>query len=423
MEYFYKLVVVGRNLFRHELISGSLFLFVGGLIGSFLSFLYNLFLARTLTQADYGTYTSLLSFETLIIIPSVSLTAVVVRFATHYFAKNEKDKAAHLFKKMSLIWLAIGASIGGAIYLLNPILLSYLHLEDPFLIFLVALAIGIAYAGVVNTGFLQSLTRFSVISLLQVIGNIAKLAVGGFLVFAGSRTSGALIGILATPVVMYFLSFWPLRSLFRAESSSEETFETKEILNYALLAALGIISLSSFISTDVILVKHFFNGTQAGLYGGLSIIGKVLFYFTAPISAVMFPLIVKKHTTGQNYKNIYFLAMFLVLAPSLMITVFYFVFPQFTANFFLGNRYLEVAPYLGLFGVFLTLFNLLNISVNFFLSLKKTSVSFLVLIFALLQIILIYMFHSDFYQVIYSSIASVSLLLLTLMLYYKFQKV
>lgn len=407
---------------KQEIVEGSFYLFIGGSIGSFLSFIFNLFLARTLTQGDYGAYTSLLSLETLITIPAASLTAVIIRFAGNYLARGEERKAAHLFRRMSLVWLLIGIAIFGFIYSLQFFFLNYLHLNNPLLILVVALGVAISYIGVVNTGFLQSMTKFRYISFTQIVGGIAKIAVGGVLVLAGTKAVGALFGILMLPLSAYILGFWPLRKIITRKSEKEETTETKEILRYGVLAAIGLISLSSFISTDVILVKHFFGSSQAGLYGGLSIIGKVIFYFTAPIPLVMFPLIVRKHTMKENYKSTFHLSLLLVLLPSLAITIFYFLFPNFTTTLFLGKNYSSAAQYLGLFGIFITLFNLASIITSFFISLKKTDVSFVIFSFALLQIALIYLFHSDFYHVIFSSIISLSLLLLALTVYYKLKK-
>src|SRR5205085_2537303 len=120
----------------------------------------------------------------------------------------------------------------------------------------------------------------------------------------------------------------------------------REIMKYALPTSFTVLALSAFTSTDVLLVKHFFNAHDAGFYAGLSVVGKAIFYFTAPIPVVMFPLLIKRHTQGENYKNLFYLALLLVFLPSLAITGFYFLFPKLTLTIFLGGRdYLSIAPY------------------------------------------------------------------------------
>lgn len=136
---------------------------------------------------------------------------------------------------------------------------------------------------------------------------------------------------------------------------------------------------------------------------------------------VMFPLLIKRHANKESFTNLFYISLLLVLIPSFAITAFYFLFPSFVINLFLGGRnYLSIASYLGIFGLYLTVFSMVNVCVNFFLSLNKTNISFLVVFAAILQIVLIYMFHSSFYQVIGVSLI-VLVILLTVLLYLFFK--
>jgi len=133
------------------------------------------------------------------------------------------------------------------------------------------------------------------------------------------------------------LGFIPLRFLFKKSNDISVKIPVRELINYAVPATIAIFCLSSFISTDVILVKHFFSPVQAGLYGGMSLIGKVIFYFTAPIPTVMFPLLIKRHAKNQSFNRLFYLSLFLVLIPSVLISGFYFYFLHLLLSF-LGKR-------------------------------------------------------------------------------------
>lgn len=155
------------------------------------------------------------------------------------------------------------------------------------------------------------------------------------------------------------------------------------------------------------------------MYAALSIIGKVIFFFSAPIATVMFPLIVQKFTRKENYHNIFHLSLLLVLLPSLALTVFYFLFPIFTIQLFFNRpEYNAAAPLLGWYGILMTLYSVNNILINFLLSIKKTSVYIPILIGAFLQIGLILYFHRSFAEIIAISISILSLLIVILLLYY-----
>ncbi len=414
-----KIFFLGKKFIKQELISGSIFVFFGVIVSSFFSFLLNLFLVRSFTASDYGVYASLLSLFTLASIPVQSLTTVAVRFATEFFAKDKFDEAKNLYTKLLrfVFVLALLIFLGFAVF--SAFLREFLHLDNTWYIIQVGLIVSLAYLSVVNTAFLQSLLKFPFISLSLIMGGALRIIIAVSLVAIGFKVFGALWAVFLAFFVSFLISFLPLRFLIEKKRSKNIDFSLKDISRYALPASIAILSLNSFISTDVILVKHFFNAQDAGLYGGLSLVGKVIFYFTGPISSVMFPLLVKRHSTGQSFNSLFYSALFLVAIPSIFIVIFYYVFPLYSINFFLGGHEYEiVSPYLGTYGLFIIVFSILNIFVNFFLSIKKTRIFFVVGLGALFQMILISLFHKTFSQVINASLFSSSMILVVLFVIY-----
>lgn len=405
-----------NKILKHELISGSFYIFAGSMFANVLAFLLNLFLARSLSYGDYAVFASLLSVVALASIPAGSINTVIVKFATDYFVKEENEK----LKSLYLIFLKfiIGLSLGVFLLFLalaNP-LKQYLHLNDIYYVIVVGLIISVFYLSVLNMAFLQSLLKFKTIALVNIAGGILKLIIGVILIFLGYRVFGGLWAIFFMTFGMFVFGFFPLKRIILSKSSEKLSLNLKNVLHYAIPTFLTIFFLTSFTTIDVILVKHFFKADAAGYYAGLSLMGKVIFYFTFPIPMVMFPLLIKRHANKESFTNLFYISLLLVLLPSFTITAFYFLFPDFVINLFLGGRnYLYISSYLGLFGVLLTVFSLVNVCVNFFLSLNKTNISFLVVFAAILQIVLIYMFHSSFYQVISVSLFVLTILLLALL--------
>lgn len=405
-----------KKLISHELISGTFYIFLGSMLANFLAFILNLFLARSLSYADYAIFASLLSVITLISIPANSLNAIIVKFATVYFVKKENNKLKILY--LLFFKLILGFSLFLIIFfsVLAVPLTNYLKLGNLWYPVITSLAISVLFFNNLNIAFLQSLLRFRFISFITAFGGIVKLAFGVLLVFLGYRAFSGLWSIFFMTAGMFLVAFFPLMKILKTKPTETKiTLDTKQIFSYALPAFITILFLTSFTSMDVILVKHFFSPHLAGFYAGLSLIGKVIFYFTFPIPLVMFPLLVKRHSAGADFINLFYLSLVLVILPSIFITAFYFLRPNLVVNIFLGGReYLYISKYLGIFGIYLTVFSMVNVCVNFFLSLNKTNISFLVVTAALLQIVLIYLYHSDFYQVIGVSLLVSTLLLISL---------
>lgn len=414
-----KALYFGKRFIKSELIAGSLYLFIGSMIGNVLAFLLNLFLARNLTAIDYGIYASLLALITLVGIPAQSLTPVVVRFAADYFAKDKTQEAVTLYRKTFKMGILMFIGIFFTFIVLAGPIKNFLKLDDIFYVILSGLVVASVYLGIVNTAFLQSLLKFSFMSMTLVAGGVTKLIFGIIFVYLGYRAYGALWACFIGFLISFLLGFIPLKFLKKIKDKKNSTkIPTKEIISYAFPTSVAILSLTSLISIDVILVKHFFNATNAGLYGGLSLMGKVIFYFTGIIPLVMFPLLIKRHAKGQAFNNLFYVALALVILPSFAITAFYFVFPEFSVNLFLGKNYFDIVPYLGLFGIFVSIFSVLNIFVNFFLSLKKTKIAIVVLLGAIFQIVLINFYHSSFFQIVSVSIVVSASILLILLVYY-----
>ena len=413
-----KLSDVFSKFLRHELVSGSLYVFIGTTLSSVLAFFLNLFFARNLSYSEYGVYASLVSLLTLFVIPTQSLAAIVVRYATGFFAKNEVNKAGALYVKSFKYLIFFSVAFNIAFILFSPLITNFLKIQNVGLILLVGASVAIFYIATLNLAFIQSLLRFKLLGVIYTIAGVGKLIAGVSLVLMGFNVYGAILATFIFSFLDFIFSLFPLRKVIK-NAGENAGIGIKAFSSYAIPTSVAVLSLSSFISTDVLLVKHFFGPVETGLYGGLSLIGKVIFYFTGPIAVAMFPLIVKRHEINKKYNGLFYLSILLVLSPSVIITFFYFLFPQFIIKLFLGGgAYLTMAPYLGLFGVFLTLFSVNNLFVSFFLSIKKTGIAKVVFLAAIVQITAIFIFYSNFLQIIYVSIITSLLLLGLLVIYY-----
>jgi O-antigen/teichoic acid export membrane protein len=421
------------KLIKHELITGSAYIFAGSIFANFLAFLLNLFLARQLSYVDYGIFASLLSIITLAAIPGNSINTIIVKFASDYHSKNEPDKLRILYEKSFKFITLFSSLIVLSFIIFSPIIKDFLHLDNIFYAIVVGLCVAAGYMQILNQAFLQGLTKFGFLSVTGVLSNVIKLLVGIAFVYLGLRAFSGLWAMIFMGLGAFMIALIPLRFIFsrntdvdavagtgaNPSAGADVHISTKEVLRYALPVFITVLFMTSFTSSDVILVKHFYSPQLAGFYAGLSLIGKVIFYFTGPISMVMFPLLIRRKNLGKKINNLFYLSLLLVLIPSLAITGFYFVYPRFVVNLFLGGRdYLQIAKFAGLFGINLTIFSLINICVSFFLSLNKTKIALLVVAAALIQIFLIYIFHSNFYQVITVSISVSLVLLIVLMSYY-----
>lgn len=409
--------LIFKKLISNQIVTGSAVIVGGGLAANFLNFLFNVYMTRNLSVADYGILASMISLITLFSIPAGSMTPTIVRFGASYFANNQLDQVRGLFLKIVRFTALVGFGILLIFIFFSKSIGDFFRIDNPFLIILAGVIIFFSYIGTINSGLLQAKLLFTFISIMNSLSNLLKLIVGVALVFSGFKVNGALTGFAVSYFLPYFLSFIPFRFIFN-KSINIPKISNAELFKYGTPAALALFGLSSFITTDIILVKHFFDPHQAGIYSGMSLIGRVIYFLTAPIGTVMFPLVVQKHSRNEKYDDIFALAMILVAVPAGAITVFYFLFPEFTINFFAKSDYQSASGYLGLFGLFTMVFSIISVITNYFLSISKTIIAIPIIIAAIIQAAAIWLFHDSFYQIILNSLVIAILLLIFELIFY-----
>lgn len=406
------------QLIKHPLIMGSSIMVLGSLAGNVFNFLFNVYMIRTLSIVDYGILASIISLITLPSLAAGAIIPTVVSFAGSYFAKNNLDMASSLFFKISKYFLIIGVLLLSIFVIFSNALADFLQIPNGIFIILAGIVVLIGFMSSVNTAFLQARLAFKFIVSVNFFSAFVKLLLGILLVSVGFSVGGAIWALLLSFAIPYILSFIPLSDLFH-KSVKKVDISRRELMSYGLPAAFCVLSLTSFITSDILLVKHFFTPFEAGVYASLSLIARIIFFISGPVTSVMFPLVVQRHSRNERYNHLFLASLAFVILPSVCITVIYFSFPNFIIQFFFkeGNP-VEHVSLLGYFGIFITLYAVVSLVTNYLLSIKKTNVFIPVSIAALAQIVVISLYHSDFFQIIFYSTLVLSLLLVVLLLYY-----
>lgn len=405
---------------QHPLISGSGIIILGTTLANVFHFLFNLFMSRNLQVSDYGTLVSIVSLITLCTVPLSSITPAIVNFAGEHYAVKNFGVISLFYRKTIAYFFLVSLILIALVILFAGSIASFFKIGSIGLVMYTGITIAVIYLGTLNGALLQAKLAFKFIAISNLLSAITKISVGLLLVLAGYGIGGAISAFMVSFMVPFLLSFLPLKEIFTKTKETDYKLHLKGIANYGVPSAVAILGLSSLISTDQLLVKHFFSPNLAGLYAGVSLVSKVIFFLTAPIGTVMYPLIIQKHSKNEKYMNTLFIAVLMVFIPSLAISIFYFIFPEFALTFFLKKpEYLAMSKYLGLFGIFIAIYSVISLLTYYFLSIKKTRVWIPLLSASIAQGLLIYLFHTTFEQIIYISLSVSVLLLIYLLIYFK----
>lgn len=402
------------SLKKEPLILGSLWLSLGGLFINLGNYGFNLLMGRYLTPGEYGTLVSLISLSLIISLPSAILTTITTKFSADFFAKKEEAKIARLMRKLTQYAVLVSSIIFILFILFKPFLQHFLKISDSRLIFLSGLIVVFSLILAINQGVYRGILFFKELTYLGLIIVFLKVALGWWFVTRNFSVFGALSAIFVANIVSWFFSFIPLKRYLKEKTKKSFGLRSK-ILTYTLPAFFITTAATLFLNSDLLLVKHFFTTKEAGIYAASSLMGKAIFYALAPISTVLFPLLSQKFSAGKEMKKELWLSLALTVSGGLIALTIYLLFPDFIVKvFFPSAAYVSSKSLIFLYGIFMFLYSLCFLLIQFFLAIEQNKTSFVVLLFSLFQILFIIYFHQNLGQVITVSIVTLFFLFLYL---------
>ena len=371
-----------------NLIGGSAVLLVAFGLFNILNFVFQFSMARMLSVSDYGILASLFSLIYILLVFSESIQTIITKYSS-----NEKDKGKlkTLLIKSSRKTFHLSLIIFCS-YLLVSIFLSFLLKINYLLLSISGLLIFLIFFKPITLGILQGRKKFKSLGINLVLDASAKLILGVFFVYIGWRIYGALIGILIGGLISFSFSFFQLRDILKKKKKKSKIIG---IYDYAkpTFWIMGI--LIFFYSVDVLIAKIFFSPEIAGTYAIASILGKIIFWGTLPVSKAMFPLTSSSSKSQKKSKNIFGNALGIILVGIFSILTLFYFFPEILINFFSGKVIPEAIEILFYVGVSFGIISLANLILIYKLSLGKTKGYKLLFIFVFLEIFLLSYFSNN----------------------------
>lgn len=413
-------ILINRTI-KNPLILGSSILVIGSMLANILNYFFNLGAGRFLTPSDYGSFIALISIFNIFSVFSLTISAVFTKFTAMFVAQKRENAIGSLFVSGSLWIGAFSLLMCGLIILFSTQISNFLNISFRGLIVITSAVLFLSFLSYVGIGIIQGLLKFGFFVFLNIFSSFVKLTLGLGLILLGFRVFGAMIAIFVSVILTYIFIFLPISKFLKKRSIIKLSIPglRNKLSMYALPVLLSNIGITALTTMDIILVKHFFDGTSAGHYAALSIMGRSIFYAISPIAFVLFPLIAQKKERKEKLMGTLLLAIIIALVPSICLSAIYFVFPQFVLSiFYPGKEYVVLTSYLGAFSIFILLYLFSYIFNMFYLSIGDTNIYIFTLVAATLEILFISFFHQSFSQIITGLIIISFLLTISLLLYY-----
>jgi len=382
----------------NELVKGSFTLFIFMNLFNVFNYFFHFISARLLGPVEYGVLAVIMSMVFVFAIPADSIQVIISRYSTKYNLKNKgiiKGLMGKAFKKFTLVGI-----VALIVFLaISPLISKFLSI-DLRLIMLSGLILFSFFIIPITKGVMQGTKRFFSLGLASIFESFIKLCFAALFILLGWGVLGAVFGVLVGFFVSLLFSLLFLKDILKEKTIKNEEFGG--IYSYSFPVLVSIIAITLFYSFDVIIAKRFFADEIVGQYAVISLIGKMLFFGTIPISRAMFPLISEKHDENKKLEgwNMLVKTFLIVLALDIIILICFAIFPDLIINILYGKGYLGLSSYLVYMGIAMSFLSFTNIALFYNLSTHRYKISFVILFFSVLQILLLMLFSKTIGQFI-----------------------
>lgn len=386
------------------ILSRSSIVIVSSLFGSVFSYLFQFLSARSLSVSEYSELVSLFSLSVIIGTIMLVFTNGTTKLVAEIKSINYPIRISNFFfSLMKLVLLTTVIVFIGMIVFQNQIG-SYLNISNKNLIYIFAIAVILGNINSALGPVLQGLQRFKAFSFYNIFNSFAKFLVAVIVLYFGLTVIETFWGLVISTIVSIAVGAILLKKNLRLNLKAFDNEDIKTLAKYSIGSILILAGLNFLQNNDIILVKHYFDANLAGIYASLTVIGRIVFFAASPVAIVMLPICAERYKHGGDVVKPFLISISISALIASSVSLAYWLFPKLIIGILFGEKYTVSAPYLPLFGLFMLFYTILYVVGMFFISISKFKQGSLMLIGAGIQIIGIYYFHENLYQVIWASI-------------------
>ncbi|HEY1867226.1 MAG TPA: hypothetical protein VGG70_02955 [Candidatus Cybelea sp.] len=354
--------VLRRGLERlraSAMLKQSLLVFTASMVLNVCNFIAHAVASRELGVVAYGGLYALINAALIAALPAAFVGPVVAQLAAEFRALHDDghlrgltESVAEAFARLGLLYMVIAAfaAIPFSWFLQVPVW------SAQFVCLIAGAALYLSALRAVAQGT-QDFMGFAISNSVE---GIAKVVAIGALIAVGLKLGGGIIGFFIGPLCALIYLGIRLRRRYSVADSRTVRYDWRRIVNAGAGAAAATISLALIGSADVVLVKHYFNPHEAGLYAAAALGGKMLLYLVGFIPTVLLPQAADRHARGAQTREVLAgsLLMFAVVAACGLFVFRYFGLMVLHA--LVGHAFDAAAPLLVTYGLAMVLLALTN---------------------------------------------------------------
>ncbi|HEY6537960.1 MAG TPA: hypothetical protein VI138_02835 [Candidatus Dormibacteraeota bacterium] len=344
-----------RDLLTGPLVRQNLLYLVGIGVSGFGILVAQSYAAHHLTAAQNGESTSVVAVLNLLYTTAFVVAAGAAREVAASVGRGVP--AAERWPALRGGAWRIGLGLGAIMIPVDFLLKFLLHLPHPEVLVATVVACPLTAVAGAQRGYLQGNRDFARLALNLVL-------YGGTVVVVAIVLLRLHLGPAAVPVatVAGALSsaVYPRHPAFHRGPSASR--HPGRLVDYTVVA--GAASAPIFNNIDVVAARHVLPAGGAGLYSGLSVMGKVVFFGTSSLTAVMYPRVAAAASASAR-RRIFLQTLVALCAVDAVALIGYWLLAKPLLKVVLGHRYVADDRLLPIFAVGVVALTLVNLFVYY----------------------------------------------------------
>jgi O-antigen/teichoic acid export membrane protein len=291
-----------RDLLHGRVVRGSVILLLSTGLVAATNLLYNILIARILGASGFGHASAL--YTLLMLVTAITLSFQIV--TSKFVARNlETSARAQIYASMLRRAWQVGLGIAVLLAAGSAYIKSYLSLPAQHDLVLLAIAAAVYIPLGVQRGRMQGCCDFFGLALNVVVEVAVKFGAALLFLHFGRGVTGVMTAVLLSIVAAYIAGepgaqYRVIPGLIKIAPFSEGM--------QAILYFAGQVILSNL---DILLVKHFFPPSEAGIYAAVALVGRVVFMLSWSVVSSMFP-VSASHARRRGGHSVLYTALLLV---------------------------------------------------------------------------------------------------------------
>jgi len=372
------------------------------------NYAYNLILGRLLGPAAFADAAVLITFLLVLSFVAMTFQLVTAKFSVLFEGSIFEAFTAKMYKNAFVIGIVSGLTI----ILFSSHLQAIFKTASSQMFVIFGIGVPLYFLMSVNRGVFQGKKTFKSLSITYQTEMLSRLLITLALLLILKIPTSIIIAIGILVSFGFGMFPFKFKTINLKTTFKIDTTHRKQIQNFFIITAFYELTEIIINNSDILLVKHYFESYEAGLYASLALIGRIVYFIAWMFVMLLLPSVVQLKKEGKDTAPLLFKYVGYIAVIAAAIVFGCALFPKTAITLLFGNQYLAMAPLLWKYAFATGLFAIANIFAYYFLSLDKYLPVIISGVFGMLQIGLIVFFHDSLAQVVVMQMITMVLLLL-----------